>query len=135
MNKKYLFGIVILIIVILLGFIIWRGNGNTHPTSNKTPKNQRAPLPKEVTITLTKTGFSPNQVTIKVGSATRWKNESGSQQTVNSDNYPTNQLHRELNFGVFNNNSSVVYIFTQPGVYGYHNQLNPKQKGKVIVIK
>jgi len=135
MNKKYLFGIVILIIVILLGFIIWKGKTNTHQTSNKTPKNQRAPLPKEVTITLTKNGFSPTQVTINVGSAVRWKNESGSQQTVNSDNYPTNQLHRELNFGVFNNNSSVVYIFSQPGMYGYHNQLNPKQKGKVIVIK
>ena len=65
----------------------------------------------------------------------RWINKSGTQVTVNSDDYPTNQLHKELNFGVFANNSSVVYTFTKPGTYGYHNQFHPNQKGKIIVIQ
>jgi plastocyanin len=60
-------------------------------------------LVKEVTITLDAKGFSPNAVTIKSGTPVRWVNKSGKAQTVNSDNYPTNQLHRQLNFGVFNN--------------------------------
>ena len=134
MNKKYLLGIGILFIVAIVGFIAWKSVKNTRPVgTSKSLAHQRAPLPKEVTVTLTKNGFSPTQVTITVGSAVRWINKSGSQQTVNSDNYPTNQLHRELNFGVFNNGSSVVYTFTKPGVYGYHNQLNHTQMGKVIV--
>ena len=134
MNKKYLLGIGILLIVAIVGFISWKSVKNTRSVgTNKSSAHQRAPLPKEVTVTLSKNGFSPTQVTINVGSAIRWKNESGSQQTVNSDNYPTNQLHRELNFGVFNSRSSVVYTFTKPGTYGYHNQLNPKESGEIVV--
>lgn len=136
MNKKYLFGIGIAVIVIIVGIVIWKTIKITHQIpSSKSSSAQRAPLPKEVTVILTKNGFTPSQMTIKMGSAVRWKNESGVAQTVNSDNYPTNQLHRELNFGVFNNDSSVVYTFTQPGVYGYHNQFNHTQEGKIIVVK
>jgi plastocyanin len=136
MNKKYLLGIGILLIIIIVGFIAWRSAKNARPVSTSNSlAHQRAPLPKEVNVILSKTGFSPTQVTINVGSAVRWKNESGSQQTVNSDNYPTNQLHRELNFGIFASGSSVTHIFMKPGTYGYHNQLNPKQSGEIVVKK
>ena len=111
--------------------MVWKSKP-TNQIKNTTAK-QRAPLPKEATVTLDKNGFSPSQVTIKVGGAIRWKNISGAQQTVNSDNYPTNQLHRELNFGAFNNGSSVVYTFIKPGLYGYHNQFHHEQEGKILV--
>lgn len=92
-------------------------------------------LEKEVTVTLDDTGFSPKTVTIKPGTAIRWKNDTKDKQTVNSDNYPTNQLHKELNFGIFNAGTSVQYIFTKPGTYGYHNQLHPDQTGTIIVTQ
>ena len=135
MNKKYLIRIGVLVVIIIIGRVVLNSYNHTNHSSNKTAVNQRAPLPKEVTITLTKNGFSPSQVTIKVDSAARWVNKSGSQETVNSDNYPTNQLHKELNFGIFSNNSSVVHTFTKSGTYGYHNQLNPKQHGEIIVVQ
>jgi plastocyanin len=134
MNKKYLLSGLLLLIVIIAGTIIWNGSiGNSSKGTTRSSESPRAPLPKEVTVTLDKNGFSPKEVTIKVGSAVRWKNVSGAKQTVNSDNYPTNQLHKELNFGLFNNNATVVYIFKKPGTYGYHNQLHPEQKGKIVV--
>ena len=139
MDKKYILPIVIIILVVIIllaGFFIWKKTTQkTHRYNTKTSMKHVAPLPKEVTVMLDKNGFSPISVTIKVGSAIRWINKSGAQQTVNSDNYPTNQLHRELNFGVFNNGSSVVYTFTKPGNYGYHNQFHHEQEGKVIVEK
>jgi plastocyanin len=105
--------------------------------SNNKPLQKKStnplPVPKEATILLDKNGFSPKEVIIKVGTAVRWKNMTDEKQTVNSDNYPTNQLHKELNVGVFNANSSVVKIFTKSGTYGYHNQFIPEQKGLVIV--
>lgn len=110
-------------------------------TSTKPPMPQKqatvhlTTLPKEVTISLDKNGFSPDALTVKVGTAVRWKNVSGNKQTVNSDNYPTNQLHKELNFGIVNSGSSVVYIFKASGSYSYHNQFHPEQKGTVIVTK
>jgi plastocyanin len=138
MNKRNLFGIgfIIIILIVGAGAYLWFGKQNIHPnTTSKSSATARAPLPKEVTVTLTKKGFTPSQVTIQTGSAVRWVNKSGSNQTVNSDNYPTNQLHKALNFGVFANGSSVVYTFAKPGTYGYHNQFHHKQEGKVIVVK
>jgi len=134
MNKRIIIGIVILLLILLVECLVWKTThypNNTYKSSTHTIK----PLPKEVTVTVTKNGFSPKEVTIEVGSAVRWTNKSGEPQTVNSDNYPTNQLHKELNFGEFANNSSVVYTFTKPGTYGYHNQFHHKQTGEIIVTK
>jgi len=118
--------------LIFAGFLLL-----VNDSSKKTSINnkQAAPLPKEVTVTLDKDGFKPSTVTVKTGTAVRWKNISGDRQTVNSDAYPTNQLHKELNFGIFNSGSSVVYIFKTSGIYGYHNQLHHEQTGEVIVTK
>jgi plastocyanin len=130
MKKKYLILLLGLVTILIAGLFLLKGSNTTQ---TKTITRQSAPLPKEITVILDKGGFRPNVVTVKAGTAVRWLNESGDKQTVNSDDYPTNQLHKELNFGIFNNGSSVVYIFKTPGAYGYHNQLNPKQSGKIIV--
>jgi plastocyanin len=131
MKQTYLI-VAVLLVVLLGGFFFLKGS---KPTSTPPqPFKHPAALPKEVTVTLDKNGFTPKEVTIAVGSAVRWENTSGDKQTVNSDNFPTNQLHKELNFGVFANNSSVVYIFMHPGTYGYHNQFHPEQNGKVKVV-
>ena len=133
--KKRIYIPLLLILVATAGFFVWHSKTQTTTNNKTSPKKSVKPLPKEITIKLDKNGFSPAVVTIKTGSAVRWKNESGDKQTVNSDDYPTNQKHRELNFGIFNDGSSVVYTFTRLGEYGYHNQLKPDQKGKVIVEK
>ncbi|HSX09480.1 MAG TPA: cupredoxin domain-containing protein [Candidatus Saccharimonadales bacterium] len=133
MNKRNLSIIIVLILLCILRIIAVQTSINS---KNNTPSSKHVrPLPKIVTVKLNKAGFSPKTVIISAGSAVVWKNVSGSQETVNSDNYPTNQLHKELNFGIFNNGSSVVYTFTKPGIYGYHNQLHHEQQGKVIVTK
>ena len=133
MKKRYFLGIAIIILIIVSARFLW--NDINHKQATQTTKKTPKVLPKEATVTLDKNGFSPKTVMITVGGAVRWKNESGKDQTVNSDNYPTNQLHRELNFGVFSDGSSVVYTFTKPGTYGYHNQFHPEQKGKIVVEK
>jgi plastocyanin len=136
MKKKYLIGIGLLLILVIVGLGLWQTTEHSASKEvTKSPKNQRAPLPKEVTITLNKDGFTPKETTIKAGSAVRWKNESGTAQTVNSDNYPTNQLHKELNLGIFASESSVIYTFTKSGIYGYHNQFHPEQKGTITVMQ
>jgi plastocyanin len=131
--KKISIAIVIVLILLGGGFFIWKKVVPHKPAHPYTKMN--TVLAKEVTVTLDKNGFTPNKVTIKKGTAVRWKNVSGKEQTVNSDNYPTNQLHKELNFGTFNNNSTVMYIFTKPGTYGYHNQFHPEQKGTITVTQ
>src|SRR5260221_696007 len=123
-------GSIIFIIFVLLiaGFLFFRSKNSNSNKSNNTIK-AAAPLPKIVNVLLDKKGFSPKTVTIKAGTAVHWKNVSGEKQTVNSDNYPSNQLQKELNLGIFNNGSSFVYTFTKPGIYGYHNQFHHEQEG------
>ncbi|HSW96880.1 MAG TPA: cupredoxin domain-containing protein [Candidatus Saccharimonadales bacterium] len=135
MKRKYSFFCIAIVMILVAGVIVVIKEQKTPRTPSPVVKKQHTPLPKEVTILLDKNGFSPKEVTIRIGSAIRWKNISGDKQTVNSDDYPTNQLHRELNFGVFNDSSSVSYIFTKPGTYGYHNQFHHEQQGKIIVIQ
>lgn len=130
MKPKLLIAIAGIIIIAVLGS--WTYSNN--PQSDKVSvKKQAQPLPEEVQVTLSAQGFSPQETKIKVGTAVRWKNISGEKQTVNSDDYPTNQLHKELNFGIFEDGSSVVYIFKKSGKFGYHNQFKPDQKGVIIV--
>lgn len=133
MKKRTIVLALILFIILFTGYFAWKA----YKTSQKPHYAVRmnTVLAKETTITLSENGFSPKEVTIKVGTAIRWKNDTKDKQTVNSDNYPTNQLHKELNFGIFNPGSTVMYIFTKPGTYGYHNQFHPEQKGTITVVK
>jgi plastocyanin len=131
MRKNYLVILPLAVIILLAGFFLWRSLKNTKKSSQAEPMN--TVLAKEVVVTLDSNGFSPKTVTIKPGIAVKWKNVTDKPQTVNSDNYPTNQLHKELNFGVFNGGSSVMYIFTKPGTYGYHNQFHQEQTGTITV--
>lgn len=84
--------------------------------------------PTELTVWIYDTGFSPKEVTIKVGSQVRW---------VNADEGP----HR-VNFvtGGFTAfllapGQSSSQKFTRPGVYDYSCIIAPSMQGKVTVIE
>ncbi len=96
-------------------------------------RSQIAPAGAENMITLTDSGFSPNNITIKEGVAIRWKNSSSAAASVNSDDYPTNRLYPELNLGKFEKNQTLVHVFTKAGTYKYHNQMRPQNTGTIIV--
>lgn len=129
-NQKIYKSIIYLTIFIVIITIF-----GAHIKSSSTNSDRAAtPLPKEVFVTLTKKGFSPKNITIAKGSAVRWINNSGTNNaSVNSDNYPTNMLHPELNLGQFNNGSTLAHIFVSAGKYSYHDQFQPKLTGAVIV--
>ncbi len=105
----------------------------TSPTA--TPQPSEAPIIPQTqsTVILNADGFSPATLTIKPGTTVTWENKSGSGATVNSDPHPTHTAYPPLNLGPFNDGDSLKLTFDQPGTYGYHNHLNPSQKGKIIV--
>lgn len=131
LKMKLKISILIAAVLITAVLVVWATTNNSK-TKDQVVKKP-AQLPREVVIALDKKGFFPPEKIINAGTAVRWKNISGEKQTVNSDDYPTNQLHKELNFGIFEDGSSVVYIFKKSGKFGYHNQLKPDQKGIIIV--
>lgn len=131
-NKKYLLIALLLVVLVLGGLLLRNRNKSTEPVA--TQQEPQSVLPKEVTVTLTKNGFEPKNVTIRVGSAVRWVNDSGDDNaTVNSDDHPAHKENKEMNLGTFSAGSTLVHIFTTPGTYGYHDHFHPEKIGTVTV--
>lgn len=84
-------------------------------------------------ISLTSVGFFPQTLTIPVGTRVFWLNNANVAATVNSDPYPQDTNYPPLNLGSFSEGQTVIYTFSTPGTYGYHNEYNPSQTGTIIV--
>jgi len=88
---------------------------------------------KEATVLVTSAGFEPSTITVPTGTKVTWVNQSGSLTNVSSDVHPTHLLYPPLNLGSFDAGQSVSLVFDTAGTHGYHNHLNPSEKGTVIV--
>ena len=133
-NKKPLWQWIAIYVVI--GVIIYAGiyffffskkggySGYSYPT--QAPQSQN-------TIILTSNGFAPVSITIKAGSTITWINKSGEIATINSDPHPIHTVYSRLNLGQFPDKAALILTFDKPGTYGYHNHLNPSQKGAIVV--
>ena len=133
MNKKYVWVIILLVIIVAIGgFLLLSNKANNKPAVKPATQTTKSNIQTE-NVAVTSSGFEPKTITIKKGTRIIWTNKSGNTVTVNSDNHPTNLLWPFLNLGTFNNGSSVSVVFENTGKYTYHNYLNPDQKGIVIV--
>ena len=104
-----------------------------------------------VTILYTNKGFEPDTITVKVGTTVEWSNESDMLMWVASDPHPS---HTDLpgfdERGTQGNDAKTSprwvptayahtqsahysYTFLKVGRWGYHNHLNPFDRGVVIV--
>ncbi|MGC2694910.1 MAG: cupredoxin family copper-binding protein [Candidatus Angelobacter sp.] len=70
--------------------------------------------------------FSPNQITVPVGSTIRW---------TNHDDIPHNVVSEDKSFKskVMDTDEAFTYTFTKPGTYTYFCSIHPKMTGKVVV--
>jgi plastocyanin len=152
MNKGLL---IIGAVVILLvgGFLVLRGSSSPAPAETAFPTNEALSEPSSTdtglstptispatgttsqnTIEYGSTGFSPTTITVKVGDSVTWTNNSSSTVQVSSDPHPTHTDFPPLNsVGAIAPGSSKSFTFTKSGTFGYHNHLNPSDKGEVIV--
>lgn len=138
MNSRNLLVVGIVIVILLGGFFLLSNKNTNTPkimaTVNPTARPASSPSAKmENRITLTKNGFEPQTLKIKVGTTVVWVNNSGDTATVNSDPHPTHTLFPFLNLGSFDDGSSLSVKFDKVGVYTYHNHLNPTETGTIIV--
>jgi len=70
--------------------------------------------------------FSPNTVTVPVGSTVRW---------TNHDDVPHNVVNDDKSFKskTMDTDENFSYTFTKPGTYTYFCSIHPKMTGKVVV--
>lgn len=120
-------------------FVFAKKKGYNYNSSSTTPPstNSEATAPatevSKTAVTLTADGFSPATLTIKAGDKVTWVNKSGTSATVNSDPHPTHTDYSPLNLGTFPDGGTLSLTFDKPGIYKYHNHLNPSQSGTITV--
>lgn len=104
-------------------------------TSQKTPLSVATTIPPTPTLTPTEltvwiydTGFSPKEVTVKLGSQVRW---------VNADEGPHRVSFVTGGFTAFllAPGQSSSQKFTRPGVYDYSCIIAPTMQGRVTVVE
>lgn len=137
MNKFLIWGIGALVVVVLGFFLLKNNSSKQTVTPSPTTQTQASPSAQPETgekmVNLTKAGFEPGTITVKVGTKVTWVNKSGETATVTSAVHPTHLLYPFLNLGTFNDGESLSVTFDKAGTYKYHNHLNPGQTGEVVV--
>lgn len=70
--------------------------------------------------------FSPNTVTVPVGSTVRW---------TNHDDVPHNVVNEDksLKSKTMDTDENFSYTFTKAGTYTYYCSIHPRMTGKVVV--
>jgi plastocyanin len=85
------------------------------------------------TITYDGSSFSPSPLTVKVGDTVKVTNQSSESLVFDSDPHPVHTDEPELNVGAIDAGQSQTFKVTKAGTWGYHNHLNPVQKGTLVV--
>ncbi len=135
MNSKFLLTLVVIIVVVIVGFALYKNQADNKTAVENSTKQTQTATPTnapQVNVVLTQNGFEPKELKIKAGIRVIWTNKSGEPATVNSDNHPTHLLYPFLNLGEFSTGSSLQAIVASPGTYTYHNHLNATQKGTIV---
>jgi plastocyanin len=80
----------------------------------------------ETAIKIDNFTFSPNTVTVPVGSTVHWMNHDDIPHTVVSEDksFKSKAMDTDENFS---------YTFTKPGTYLYFCSIHPKMTGKIVV--
>ena len=137
--RNLLIAIVALIVIGGGAYFLTKGNTKTESVTNQQTSqtsqdnNNKATQKADATITYDGNGFSPSTVTVKAGATILIKNTSSDPLQLNSDPHPTHTDDEELNVGAIDAGSSQTFTVSKTGTHGYHNHLNPGQRGTIVV--
>lgn len=143
--------IIIVVLILLLGgyFLLSKPKEITAPPTKESPMVQTAPavptetatatttgLPKQKhEVTYTADGFSPAVLSIALGDTVTFTNKSAGAFWPASNPHPIHTDYPEFDAKTeIANGKTYEFTFTKAGEWGYHNHLNPKMMG-VIVVK
>ena len=144
MSRNVVIAIIVVLVLIVGAFLLTRPQQPTQPvqttpvetpvsTESASSATEGAIMAEETVVKITSTGFSPKEITIKAGESVIWMNEDNKVHAVNSAVHPTHQLYLPLNLGNIEPEGSKSLTFPDPGVYKYHDHLNPSLTGSVTV--
>ncbi len=138
MSKNTITAAVVILVIVLAGWYLTRPKQTAAPAVSSTPAptveaSSGAMMQEKNMVSITSSGFSPKDITVKVGESVTWENTDSADHTVNSDPHPTHTLYPFLNVGLIKPTEKKSVEFTKAGKYTYHDHLNPSLTGSVTV--
>ncbi len=149
MNKTII-AIVIVAVVVLGGYFLFRVAYQSTPSVSQTSNQQTVPQPSTAqtsvaeinVVTYTNAGYSPSTLRIKAGDTVIFKNQSSQSMWTASGKHPTHLLYPTTGGCIGSTfdackgvqpGDSWSFKFDLPGTWKYHNHLNSSDTGAVIV--
>jgi len=136
--------IIIVLIILLLGgyFFLSKPKDVVAPpieetapvktVTEETPAINKAP--KKYEITYTADGFAPAVLSITAGDTVAFVNKSKESFWPASNDHPAHTAYSEFDAKTETGaGKTYEFTFTKSGEWGYHNHLNPKMMGVVVV--
>lgn len=158
--KKSIIIFIVLIILAVAGYLLFIGNkqfnqANTNEDSNlaggttlEGSGDDSMDTAAQYEIIYTDSGYSPSELTIKVGDTVTWKNQSSVEMWVASAMHPTHTLYSgtslqehcpDLDNNDFDqckgvkSGESWSFTFDKKGTWKYHDHLTQGKFGSIVV--
>lgn len=141
-NRNLTIGAIVVLVIVAGWYLLQSQKGQAPAPAPQVTTEEATPATSEATeaaameenvVTVTSSGFSPKNITIKVGEKVSWMNEDSESHQVNSAVHPTHQVYPPLNLGNIQTGGKVSLSFPDAGTYKYHDHLNPSLTGSVTV--
>lgn len=132
MNNKIIIGVAVLIVVVIAGIFLVKGqSGNMqqqNPTTQTQPTTQTgsSPTVAKNAVTIQNMAFSPASITVKVGDKVTWTNQDsvGHSATADDNSFDTDVLAQ---------GQSGSTTFSKAGTYTYHCKVHPSMTATIVV--
>lgn len=104
------------------------------PTQPVIPATKSADVMTKASVDYTDSGFTPKSITVKVGTTVTWTNKASDKMWVASAPHPTHTALPGFDeLSAASKDGTYSYTFTKAGNWKYHNHLDPKDFGAVVV--
>lgn len=136
MSRNAVIVILGVVFLVLVGWYLTRPKQTINPELSKPtqiPVSTESAVLSVSSVNITSSGFSPKEISIKVGESVTWENSDSDNHTVDSAVHPTHLVYPPLNLGVIKPGEQKSLVFPVAGTYKYHDHLNPSLFGLVIV--
>ena len=77
-------------------------------------------------VSIANFAFSPDTLTVKVGTTVKWTNNDSTTHTVTADD-------KSFDSGNLDPGKSFSFTFKQAGTFSYHCSIHPNMKAKIVV--
>jgi plastocyanin len=132
-TAKIITGLIV-VAVAAVGVLLLAQGRDATPTNKSASSDTDSSFPAGVDIVYTGYGFTPDDIAVRPGAKVTIINESSKTLEFASDPHPGDNANPEMNIGSIASGQRKSFTIAAEGLWGYHNDLDPLQRGRIAVL-